>query len=125
MNFQKNTIALGAILGMLAVGLGAFGAHALKNMLIENGRTETYELAVRYQFYHSLAILLLAALYDKLNANLASWSRLCWVAGTIVFSGSLYLLSLTGTTWWGAVTPIGGLLFIVGWILLIIAAVRK
>ncbi|MGE0587636.1 MAG: DUF423 domain-containing protein [Cyclobacteriaceae bacterium] len=123
--FKKNTIIIGAIFGALAVALGAFGAHALKNVLSENQRTETYELAVRYQFYHTLALLALAAVYDHLHANKAGWARLAFIIGIIVFSGSLYILSLTGITVWGAVTPIGGVSLIAGWILFAWAAVSR
>lgn len=125
MSFQKNTIVLGAVLGGLAVGLGAFGAHALKGILLEHGRTETYELAVRYQFYHTLAILLLASLSDKLNQTLAEWARLSFLLGILIFSGSLYILSTSGVTFWGAITPIGGVAFIAGWILFALSATRK
>lgn len=112
-------------MGGLAVALGAFGAHALKNILLQNNRTETYELAVKYQFYHALAILILATLADKVHLGLASWARLCFILGTLIFCGSLYILSLSGVTIWGAVTPIGGILFITGWIVFAVSAVKK
>ncbi len=115
----RNLITAGAILGLLSVGFGAFGAHALKSTLIETGRTETFELAVRYQFYHSLALLAMASLSEKLRSGRLSWSALLITGGTIIFSGSLYTLSLTGKTIWGAVTPVGGALLIAGWALLI------
>ncbi|HCM75235.1 MAG TPA: DUF423 domain-containing protein [Cytophagales bacterium] len=122
MSLQRKLIILGALLGGLSVGLGAFGAHALKAILVANNRIETYELAVRYQFYHALALLVMAALTDKLQANKLSWSTLLITSGTVVFSGSLYLLSLSGVTTWGAVTPIGGVLLIAGWLLLLLSA---
>ncbi|MEP2667685.1 MAG: DUF423 domain-containing protein [Cyclobacteriaceae bacterium] len=122
MSFQNKLIVLGAILGGLSVALGAFGAHALKPILAEHGRTDTYELAVRYQFYHTLALLVMAALADKLNESKAGWSALFLTAGIIVFSGSLYILSLSGQTIWGAVTPIGGVLLITGWLFLLLSA---
>ncbi len=121
MSLQKKLIILGALLGGFSVALGAFGAHALKQILIERGRVETYELAVRYQFYHALTLLVMAALTDKLHANKASWSTLLIASGTIVFSGSLYILALSGKTIWGAVTPIGGVLLITGWLLLLLS----
>ena len=103
------TIA-GAALGVIAVAAGAFGAHGLKGVLSPE-RFETFEVAVRYQMYHSLAILLASSL----GAPQAAW---CFFVGVIVFSGSLYLLVLTDTRWLGAITPIGGLFFLAGWIAL-------
>ena len=105
-------IRLGAGFMFLAVGLGAFGAHALKARL-EPDLLAAFEVGVRYQVYHALALLLLAALRGP---NKAAW---CFTAGIVVFSGSLYLLALTGTRKWGAVTPIGGLLFLAGWLILL------
>ncbi|MFZ1807769.1 MAG: DUF423 domain-containing protein [Cyclobacteriaceae bacterium] len=122
MTFQKKLIILGAVLGGLSVAIGAFGAHVLKPLLMEHGRTDTYELAVRYQFYHTLALLVMAALADKLNESKAIWSALFFTTGTIVFSGSLYILSLSGKTIWGAVTPVGGVLLIAGWLFLLLSA---
>ncbi|MEQ8363623.1 MAG: DUF423 domain-containing protein [Cyclobacteriaceae bacterium] len=122
MTLQKKLIFIGALLGGLSVALGAFGAHALQQILVEHGRTDTYELAVRYQFYHTLALLIMAALADKLNEIKASWSALLMTSGTIVFSGSLYILSLSGQTIWGAVTPVGGVLLIAGWVMLLLSA---
>jgi len=122
MTFQKKLILSGALLGALSVAIGAFGAHALRPLLLEHGRTDTYELAVRYQFYHTLALLVMAALAEKLNESKASWSALLFTSGTIVFSGSLYILSLTGKTIWGAVTPVGGVLLIAGWLFLLLSA---
>ncbi|MEQ8425784.1 MAG: DUF423 domain-containing protein [Cyclobacteriaceae bacterium] len=116
MSLQKKLIIIGSILGGLSVAFGAFGAHALRTLLLENGRSETYELAVRYQFYHTLALLAMAALADKLHQGKLYWSALLFTAGTIVFSGSLYILSLSGSTVWGAVTPLGGILLIGGWL---------
>ncbi len=101
---------VGAVLGFVAVAAGAFGAHGLKGVLTPE-RFETFEVAVRYQMYHALAIL--AA--GSLGAPQAAW---CFLAGVVIFSGSLYLLVLTDARWLGAITPIGGLLFLAGWILL-------
>jgi uncharacterized membrane protein YgdD (TMEM256/DUF423 family) len=95
MNNQRKIIIIGCILGGLAVGFGAFGAHALKAILLSNGRDDTFELAVRYQFYHAFALLIIAALIDKLNPSKSSWAVLLFTSGTIVFSGSLYILSLS------------------------------
>jgi uncharacterized membrane protein YgdD (TMEM256/DUF423 family) len=105
-------IRLGAGFMFLAVGLGAFGAHALKARL-EPDMLAAFEIGVRYQVYHALALLLLAAIRGP---NKAAW---CFTAGIVVFSGSLYVLALTGVRKWGAVTPIGGLLFLAGWLILL------
>lgn len=121
MTLQKKLIILGSLLGGLSVAFGAFGAHALKQILAEHGRADTFELAVKYQFYHTLALLAMAALVDKLNESKASWSALLMTSGIIVFSGSLYILSLSGKTIWGAVTPIGGVLLIAGWLLFLLS----
>lgn len=122
----KQLIQSAAIFGMLAVGIGAFGAHGLKDILTETGRTETFETAVKYHFYHSLAILLIGILallkptWKKLSA-----AATLMIVGIFIFSGSLYFLSLTGITWLGAITPLGGVAFIAGWILLFLAASNK
>src|SRR5258705_10016084 len=96
-----NWTIVGAVLGFIAVGAGAFGAHGLKGVLTPE-RLETFEVAVRYQMYHALAILLAGLL----GVPQAAW---CFFAGVLIFSGSLYLLVATGERWLGAVTPIGGL----------------
>jgi uncharacterized membrane protein YgdD (TMEM256/DUF423 family) len=115
---QRSTLLFAALLGALSVSIGAFGAHGLKNILMETGRTETFELAVRYQFYHTFAIFFTGMLMFHLRNRLLNFAALFFVLGIIFFSGSLYILSLTGKTWLGAVTPLGGLLFIIGWMLL-------
>jgi uncharacterized membrane protein YgdD (TMEM256/DUF423 family) len=102
---------LGAGFMFLAVGLGAFGAHALKSRL-EPDMLAIFETGVRYQVYHALALLLLASLRGPSKAG---W---CFTAGIALFSGSLYILALTGVRKWGAVTPIGGVLFLIGWLIL-------
>ena len=116
-------LQLAAILGGLGVGIGAFGAHGLRPMLEAAGRFDTFETAVRYQFYHTLALLALGVLWaarpELRGLGLPAW---CWVSGTLVFSGSLYALCFTGITKLGAVAPVGGLLLIVGWVALLLAA---
>lgn len=102
----------GAAFMFLAVGLGAFGAHALKEKLGPD-MLAVWETGVKYQVYHALALLLLAALRGP------SKSAWCFTAGIVVFSGSLYVLALTGVRKWGAVTPIGGLMFLAGWLILL------
>ena len=116
--------ASGATLALLAVALGAFGAHALRERL-EARALEIFETAVRYQMYHALALLGVAWLSTRLAGPLTGWAGWLMVAGTVVFSGSLYLLVLTGPRWLGAITPIGGVLLIAGWLLVVLALVRS
>ena len=115
---HKLFLITGSILGGLAVMIGAFGAHALKETLEANGRTETFETAVKYQFYHALALILLGTIMMNLKHSYLSYSGYSFIAGVIVFSGSLFLLCLTGITKFGMITPIGGLFLIAGWFFL-------
>ncbi|GLU56726.1 DUF423 domain-containing protein [Dyadobacter frigoris] len=122
---MKFIIQAGGIFGALAVALGAFGAHALKGMLEASGRMETFETAVKYQFYHALAMVLVGLLLQRAGEDavkLLAWSGHAFIFGVIIFSGSLYAICFTGITKFGATAPIGGLLLIAGWILLIMAA---
>ena len=108
----------GAVAAFIAVALGAFGAHSLKSK-ISAEMLEIFEVGVRYQMYHALALLAVAwaiTRWPEVNLNSAGW---CFIAGIVIFSGSLYLLSFTGARWLGAITPIGGLAFLVGWAILI------
>lgn len=115
MNGRKTLIAA-SLMGALAVGLGAFGAHALKALLLANARTETYELAVRYQFYHTFALFATGMLMEKFpGLRIAS---ILFLIGIMIFSGSLYILALTNQTWWGTVTPMGGVTLMAGWAVL-------
>jgi len=108
------------ILGcFFAVAIGAFGAHALKTTLTTYQRVDTFELAVKYQFYHALALLIVGLLIHTFKTDVFSSAGYCFMAGTLVFSGSLYALSLTNIGKFGAITPIGGVLFLVGWALLL------
>lgn len=109
-----------AVTGFLSVALGAFGAHALKGRL-DDYHLGVFQTGVQYQFFHTFAIALVAILLTKSEMNWLKASGSAFLAGIFVFSGSLYLLALTGAKWWGAVTPIGGVAFMVGWILLFIA----
>jgi uncharacterized membrane protein YgdD (TMEM256/DUF423 family) len=112
-----NFAVLGALSGFIAVALGAFGAHALKARLPAD-LLAIFETGVRYQLYHALALISVAwALHigGQGAARAAGW---CFVAGTLVFSGSLYALALSGLRWLGAITPLGGLAFLAGWLLL-------
>ena len=123
---QKQTsLLLGAISGGLAVAIGAFGAHALKPLLIETGREATFELAVRYQFYHALALLATGLLTSETSGKALHYSSLCFVLGIILFSGSLYVLCFTGIKMLGAITPFGGVFFILGWVLLATGVYKK
>ncbi|MCL4106081.1 UNVERIFIED_CONTAM: hypothetical protein GTU68_058387 [Idotea baltica] len=100
---------------MLAVAFGAFGAHALKSRLDEYA-LGVFETAVRYQLYHTLALLAVGVIaLTQVDSTLLRSSGWLFLVGTIVFSGSLYILSLSGVRWWGAVTPLGGLALIAGW----------
>ncbi len=111
---------LGAGLMFLGIGLGAFGAHGLEKILTENGRLDTWQTAVFYHLIHALAIWVMGYLAaDRRNVGF------CFVAGIVVFSGSLYLLSVTNIRWLGAITPIGGLLFLAGWGILVFRPNKK
>lgn len=112
---HKYFIIIGSISGMLSVMIGAFGAHALKSTLEATQRLETFETAVKYQFYHSLALILLGLLMLSFQHKAFNVSGYGFILGIIIFSGSLYALSLTGYTKLGAISPLGGLAFIIGW----------
>jgi uncharacterized membrane protein YgdD (TMEM256/DUF423 family) len=112
---QKQTLLAASIFGFLAVSIGAFGAHALKELLTINGRLETFELAVKYQFYHTLALLGCGLLMEKFPVLWLRISSILFTSGVILFCGSLYLLSLYNLTSIALVTPFGGLLFLGGW----------
>jgi uncharacterized membrane protein YgdD (TMEM256/DUF423 family) len=110
----RQFIIIGAIFGFLGVGLGAFGAHLLKQKLPPD-LFDIFEVGVRYHMYHALAIIavgLAAAQWPGGTIGLAGWA---FTAGIVIFSGSLYVLALTGTRWLGAITPLGGVAFLVGW----------
>ncbi len=116
---------IGSILAGLAVATGAFGAHGLQN-LVTPERLETWEKAVRYQIYHALALLLLAwaITHWPEQAKLLSAGGWLFLAGVVLFSGSLYLLVLSEITILGAITPLGGVAFVAGWLCLVIAVWR-
>jgi uncharacterized membrane protein YgdD (TMEM256/DUF423 family) len=116
----KIILMSGSILGFLSVALGAFGAHALKDFLAANQRLATFETAVQYQMYHSLALIatgILALVLPKIDFG---WIGLLFLAGIFIFSGSLYLLCATGIRWLGAITPLGGVSFLAAWLWLAI-----
>lgn len=116
-------IAVGGVFGMLSVMLGAFGAHALKQRLAVEQLT-TFETGVRYQMYHALALVLVGIIASNRAGGLLNAAGGCMIAGTLLFSGSLYALALGGPRWFGPITPLGGLAFIAGWALLVASALR-
>ena len=124
MNQQRSLLA-GAILGGLGVALGAFGAHALKEALTLIGRTDTFELAVRYEFYHAFALLSVGILQLSMTSKYLKTASLFFLSGTILFSGSLYLLCFTNNTAFAMATPFGGVLLILGWAFLIFGIISK
>ena len=108
---------IGAVSAFVGVAAGAFGAHGLKDRLSAD-MLATFEVGVRYQMYHAFALIAAAWAVSRWPGALATASGWLFVTGTIVFSGSLYLLSLTGQRWLGAITPVGGLTFLAGWLCL-------
>lgn len=123
MNKTSLFLRLGGLLALGAVLLGAFGAHALKDLLSKHGTTATWETAVRYQMWHALALLLVALLRE--TRSISDSSGYCFAAGALLFSGSLYGLALGGPSWLGPITPLGGLCFMAGWVLLVVSAKPK
>jgi len=118
---MKHWLLIAALLGGLAVVTGAFAAHGLQSLLSAR-MLETFETAARYQMYHALAIGLAAFAVRDGAARFANLAAALFLAGIFLFSGSLYFLAFTGVTWLGMVTPLGGLSFIAGWIVLALAA---
>ena len=113
---------LGALNGFIAVACGAFGAHALEGFLTPE-RMSTWETAVKYEMFHAGALLVVGLLKIKFqSSSLLNWAGWLFFVGIILFTGSLFVLCLTGITTLGAITPIGGVLFLTGWILLMIAS---
>ena len=120
---KLNWFAVGAIAGASGVTLGAFGAHALKSRVTED-LLSVFEVGVRYQMYHALALFAVAWAAGQWPGSWINASGWLFTSGILIFSGSLYLMTLTGERWLGAVTPVGGLCFILGWIALAVAALR-
>jgi len=120
---QSGWFALGALLAALAVGLGAFGAHGLRSR-VDAPMLAVFETAVRYQMYHALALLAVGWASTRGTTTLINASGWAFAAGIVLFSGSLYLIVAGAPRWLGAITPLGGLAFIAGWLLLAIAALR-
>lgn len=127
---HRGYLKTAAILGALSVAMGAFAAHKLKEMVAADA-VAIFETGVRYQFYHVFALLAVGVLYLNFRKNLLRWAGIFFIAGIILFSGSLYLLTyihaanIPDMKWVGPVTPVGGLCFIVGWILLFVAVFQK
>ncbi len=115
---------IGALSGAISVAAGAFGAHALRARL-EPRQLEVFETAARYQMYHALALLVVAWAASRWPGSLVTASGWLFVAGTILFSGSLYAMTFTGVRALGAITPIGGVCFIAGWLCLVVVAARS
>ena len=122
---HKIFLLAGSILGGLGVAIGAFGAHALKSQLELTNRVQTFETGVQYQFYHALALILIGIIAEKINSSAIEYAGYAMIAGTVIFSFSLYALCLTGITKLGAITPIGGVLLIVGWVSLAMGIIKK
>ncbi|WP_445665268.1 DUF423 domain-containing protein [Fodinibius sp. AD559] len=119
---QKLFLIIGSIAMALAVGLGAFGAHGLKEILTDE-MLDIFETGIKYHFYHAIGLLVVGLVAQLIpNSSFLQWSGWLMLAGIIIFSGSLYILSISGIRWIGAITPIGGLCFIVAWILLALAS---
>ena len=127
---QKFFLVSGSFLAALAVILGAFGAHALKAK-IEPDQLQVFETGVRYQIYHAIALILAGILFERFSNSYTSYAGYLFIAGTVFFSGSLYLLScrsILGIEGWkflGPITPLGGLCFILAWIMLLLSFIKK
>jgi len=128
---HKKLIALAAFIAGLAVALGAFGAHGLQKITTDEKILHGYQTAVQYQMYHALALLSVGIFYFQLSGRWMKWVATLFIAGIILFSGSLYLITLLkiqesdAVKYAGPVTPLGGIFLITGWIILMIAAIRK
>ena len=127
---SRTFLLLGAVLGALSVILGAFAAHGLKKIVPADSVT-TFETGVRYQFYHTFALLAIGILLEKFPSSALVWSGYLFIAGIFLFSGSLYVLTLLkateniGLSKIGIITPIGGLFFVAGWILLFFGILKR
>jgi len=120
---MKLFVILGALLGGLSVAAGAFGAHALRAQLTPR-MLEVFETGVRYQMYHALALFAAAWMIQQTDAPSAQVAGWAFVLGTLLFSGSLYAMALTGARGLGIITPIGGVVFLIGWVALALAALK-
>ena len=118
---QRLFFSLAALSALLAVAAGAFGAHALRTRLSLESLA-IFETAARYQMYHALGLFAVSWAVTRWPGSLPQWSGWLFVAGTLLFSGSLYALALTGLRWLGAITPLGGAAFLAGWLCLALSA---
>lgn len=116
---KKNILSIGFVLAAISVIIGAFGAHGLNDILVENNRLDTFETGVKYLFYHTFGIIVLGLVYKEGLEKIQIVFYL-FLAGIIIFSGSLFILSISNITMFGAITPIGGVCFIAGWLYLAI-----
>ena len=121
---ERLFVMIGAFSGAIGIGAGAFGAHALRDRL-EPRMLEVFETGARYQMYHALALMVVAWAASRWPGSLTTASGWLMVAGTVLFSGSLYVMALTNVRALGAITPLGGVCFIAGWICLGLAAARS
>lgn len=119
---NDRAVSIGACLAALAVVFGAFGAHGLETLLLENGHLATYETASQYHFMHALGLILIGCLPEH-RYQIGWLNRAAWMMtlGTIIFSGSLYILAISGLGWLGAIAPVGGLLLIAAWVSIVIS----
>ena len=124
MKLDRVFFGLGALSAFLAVAAGAFGAHALRARLTSE-YLAVFETAARYQMYHALGLFAVAWAVNRWPGTLPVWAGWLFVLGTILFSGSLYVLALTGLRWLGAITPLGGVAFLAGWLCLAWSAMRR
>ena len=122
---MRSFIILAGIFGFLAVALGAFGAHGLQK-IVTPAQLTVWHTGVQYQMYHSLALLAIALLANGIiNPSIAQWAAWSFVIGILLFSGSLYAIVLFGVRNLGMITPIGGIFFLIGWVLLVISALKR
>jgi uncharacterized membrane protein YgdD (TMEM256/DUF423 family) len=121
---ERLFVIIGALSGAIGVAAGAFGAHALRARL-EPRLLEVFETGARYQMYHAIAMLAAAWVVTRFPGSLANASGWLFLAGTLLFSGSLYAMAFTGIRALGAITPLGGVCFIAGWACLALAAMRR
>jgi len=127
---NKSFLSIASVLGALSVALGAFAAHALKKSFPADAQS-IFETAVRYQFYHVFALFIVAILSEKFKSKWINWSGYCFIAGIVFFSGSLYAIAVlkakgtVGLEGIGIITPLGGLFFILGWLLLFVGVSKR
>lgn len=128
---QRTFLIAAAVFGALGVALGAFGAHGLEKLTTDEKILHGFQTATQYQLYHALALLAVGILYDRYPVRTMKWAGYSFIAGIIFFSGSLYLLTFlkiqesSAVKIVGPITPLGGICFIAGWLLLLVALVKR